>query len=108
MKVIDLVEKYGLEAVVLASPDREIVTGYCGDLLSVVMSSAPTDSAWLTVMNNVNVTAVASLTDVSCVIICGVSQIDEMLISKAKGNGVNVLSTDIDVYEMAVKLSKCL
>ena len=38
MKVIDLVEKYGLEAVVMASPDREIVTGYCGDLLSVVMS----------------------------------------------------------------------
>lgn len=105
MKVIDLVEKYGLEAVVMANPDREIVTGYCGDLLSVVMSEAPTDSVWLTVMNNVNVTAVASLTDVSCVVICGVNQIDEMLITRAKENGVNVLSSNKDVYNTAIDIA---
>lgn len=47
---------------------RKIQYGYCGDLLSWVMGRAKSGNAWITIMNNINVVAVASLADVTCVI----------------------------------------
>ena len=65
MTVTRLVDILDARIANLADGDREVVTCYCGDFLSNVMGKAPADSAWFTVMNNVNVCAVASLTDVS-------------------------------------------
>ena len=42
---------------------------FCCDLLSIAMSKAPADAAWVTVMGNRNTLAVASLADVSCIIL---------------------------------------
>ena len=44
------------------------ILGYAGDLLSWVMSHATAGDAWVTIMSNINVAAVASLTEVACVI----------------------------------------
>ena len=41
--------------------DREADRVFCCDLLSFVMGRAPADSAWVTVMGNVNAVAVAGL-----------------------------------------------
>ena len=40
---------------------REVAGGYCGDLLSWVMSRAQSGDVWFTVMGNVNSIAVAML-----------------------------------------------
>lgn len=104
MKVIDLVNKFDFEVVNLAEPDREIEAGYCGDLLSLVMSKAPTNSVWCTVMNNVNVAAVAALADISVVIVCEVKEIDKTLLERAKEKSINILRSDKDVYSVAVSL----
>ena len=48
---------------------RTISKIFCCDLLSIAMSKAPAESAWVTVMGNKNTIAVASLTDVSCIIL---------------------------------------
>ena len=48
---------------------RDVTGCYIGDLLSWVMGKAPAGSAWLTVMQNANVAAVAMLADVSCVLL---------------------------------------
>ena len=42
---------------------------YVGDLLSWVMARAQSGNVWITVMGNVNAIAVATLTDVCCIVL---------------------------------------
>jgi DRTGG domain. len=103
MKISELIKK--LNAIVVNLPDgydREITGGYCGDFLSFVMNRAPEGAAWFTVMTNVNVAAVAALSDVACTVICEGSVCDDALIQKAVSQGLCVLSTDLTVFD-AVK-----
>ena len=66
MTVGDIKEKLGLKALCENedSLSREVTGGYCGDLLSWVMSRAAAGDAWMTVMGNVNSIGVAALADI--------------------------------------------
>lgn len=108
MTVQALIDTLSLTVFHLADPEREITSGYCGDLLSWVMGRAPADGAWLTIMSNGNVAAVASLTDVACVLLAeGVSP-DPDLLTKARGHGVNLLGYGLGTFECAARLSELL
>ena len=88
----------------LPSPEREVKGCYIGDLLSWVMGRSCADDAWITIMSNENVIAVASLADISCVILAdGVIPGDDIL-KLAKEKEVNILSSKIPAYETAKKL----
>lgn len=106
MTVKDLSKLPGLRAAVLAEPDREIHGGYAGDLLSWVMGRAGADSAWATIMTNINVVAVASLADVSCVVICEGCALDEAAVKAAEDKSVNIIYADMPVYTFCGMLSK--
>ena len=69
MTVSEFAEKAGC-VVFSEGEEREIGSGYCGDFLSNIISRATDDCAWLTVMNYVNVAAVATLIDCACIILC--------------------------------------
>ena len=88
--------------------EREISTGYCGDLLSWVMGRAPQDSAWITVMNNNNVAAVAVLCDVSCIILAQGARPDEVLLGRAQQEGLCLLGSEQDAYSLCKALGECL
>ena len=105
MTVKGLAEKLGLEILTGdINLDREVNGGYCGDLLSWVMSKAQQDNAWITIMSNTNIVAVAVLTDVACVILCeGVSPEEECL-KKALEQEVAILKTSMSAFELAGKL----
>lgn len=105
MTVIQLAETVGLKIETMPQPEREVKGAYCGDLLSWVMGRASEDNAWLTIMTNINVIAVATLSDVSCVILCEGVTLDEELKNTAKEKGVNILISDKNSYETAVKIS---
>lgn len=94
--------------VLVQGEDREISRGYCGDLLSWVMGRAPQDSAWITVMTNINVAAVAVLCDVACVIFAQGAQPDATLRERAETEGLTLLATDDDIYAAAVALDRML
>ena len=80
MTVNELCEKCGFAAVALPDGDREVTGCYIGDLLSWVMGRAAADNAWITIMSNVNILAVASLADASCIILSeGVTVDDEII-----------------------------
>ena len=49
--------------------DREVQGAYCCDLLSWVMAHGAAGMAWVTVQTHMNVIAVATLHEMSCVII---------------------------------------
>ncbi|MDO4807291.1 MAG: DRTGG domain-containing protein [Coriobacteriales bacterium] len=104
MKVQDLLA-HGFGAVTLPDGDREIDGAYVGDLLSWVMGRAQMDNAWITIMSNVNVIAVASLADTSCVILAEGVTMSEDLIQTAQAKEINVLTSEEPIFETAVKLA---
>ncbi len=102
MTVKELLDKSGFQLLVEGDLSREIEKIYCCDLLSIVMSRAPSSCAWVTVMGNVNAAAVASLADMSCIILAEGAAADEVMLQKAKAQGINVLKTDLPVFEAAL------
>ncbi|MBQ1507112.1 MAG: hypothetical protein IIZ36_01650 [Ruminococcus sp.] len=108
MNVREFAERLDLKILVEGDLEREITGGYIGDLLSWVMGRAEEDSAWLTVMGNINSIAVATLADVSCIVLTENAALDADAKAKAEVHGVNILTTDENSYKTAVKLSKLL
>ena len=86
--------------------DREINGVYICDLLSWVMSHAKKGNAWITVMSHANVIAVASLLDLGCVIVPEDISMDQDALKKAEEEGIPVLSTSLNAYEIAVILNE--
>lgn len=68
MNVSDLVKALDLK-VVSKTTEKEVSGCYIGDLLSLAMSKVASGNVWITIQTNINVAAVASLTDAACVII---------------------------------------
>ncbi len=108
MTVKQLSSKAEFAPVLLADAEREINGAYCGDLLSWVMGRAQSDNAWITIMSNINVVAVASLSDVSCVILAEGVKLDEDALKAAKEKEINVLSCEKSAYEIAVLLGELI
>ncbi len=105
MKVADLIKIPEITPVFVADQNREITDVYIGDLLSWVMGRAPENSAWLTIMSNQNVAAVATLADTSAVVLVEGVTPDDTLLNVAKDKGINLFSYTLTAYELAVKLS---
>lgn len=108
LTVNELCKALNLSEINLSDGEREIKGVYCGDLLSWVMGKAQEDNAWITIMSNINVVAVASLSDVSCVILSEGVRLSDDAHSAAKSKNVNILSSDKSTYELAVSLSQVL
>ena len=108
MTVNELKEQLNLTPLVEDDYDREVTDCYIGDLLSWVMGRAPADSAWLTVLGNMNSIAVATLADTACIILVENAALDDNARQKAEMHGVNILTTPENSYSLAVKLSKLI
>ena len=104
MRVEEL-QAHGFEALSLPDGAREIDGVYIGDLLSWVMGRAQMDNAWITIMTNVNVLAVATLADTSCVILAEGVEMDDELVATAREKGVNVLRSSQPIFETAMQLA---
>ena len=105
MTVRELCENAGFETICMPDGDREVSGCYIGDLLSWVMGRAQEDNAWVTIMSNINVIAVASLSDVACVILAEGVTLDDELKATAEQKGINVLKTELPAFEAAQLLS---
>lgn len=92
----------GLE-IVCAGEDRVISGCYVGDLLSWVMGRAGPGQVWLTVMSNTNVAAVASMTEVACVVLCENAKADPELTERANNLGLPIFATEKSAYDIAVE-----
>lgn len=105
MTVKEIAEKAEFKILSMPDPDREVEGVYIGDLLSWVMGRAEESNAWITIMSNINVVAVASLADVSCVVLSEGVELTEDVLTAAKEKGINILSSSKPSYETAVTLS---
>ena len=104
----DCIEALGLEILCPGDADREITGGYCGDLLSWVMARAQSGNVWITVMGNVNAIAVATLTDVCCIVLTENAALDADAAKKAEMQGIPVYGCAANSYETAIQVHQLL
>ena len=106
MTVKELLELTDFTVLALPHPEMQIDGCYIGDLLSWVMGRANENNAWLTIMSNENVIAVATLAEISVVILCENVRPSAEIIELASDKGVNLLVSSRPIYETALMLSR--
>lgn len=110
MKTLDQIVK-ALEFEVLVEGDlstREVKSGYACDMLSWVMAHAQPTDIWMTILNSINVIAVAVLTECACVLLTEHVELPEDVAARARDKNVIVLRTRWSTYEACAKLADLL
>lgn len=106
MNLQSIIEK--LELTVFTTPTNfsgiTPTGGYSSDLLSCVMAGAKSGHIWITLQAHLNIVAVASLTEVSAIIITEGATPDQDVIDKANEQGVPLLSTKLGNYQICGQL----
>ena len=108
MTVHELSGRLGLEVLCEPDPDREVTGGYTGDLLSWVMGNAESGDAWITIMSNNNIVAVAVLADPSCVILTEGVRPDPGVQELAEQKGINLFTTEESSFYIGAKVAALL
>lgn len=104
MKVSDIQNELGFKLLTnKIEDDREISGLYCSDLLSWVMANAKNGNVWVTVQIHNNILAVASLLDLSCIVIPENIVVEDSIVEKANEEGIAMFSTELATYDVFKK-----
>lgn len=76
------------------------------DVLSYVMHKGNPGQIWVTHHVHPNIVAVALLKDFAAVIIAGGGKPDEESIIRAQDEGVKLLTTSLQAYDVAIEIAK--
>ena len=108
MTVKELAEHFGYDIVCMPEPDRDVTGGYAGDLLSWVMGRAESGDVWVTIMSNLNIIAVASLADPSCIVLSEGVELDDGVKERAEQQSVNILKSSKDTFSVCAEIATVL
>jgi hypothetical protein len=108
MTVKELANRFGYEVVCMPEPDREVTGGYAGDLLSWVMGRAESGDAWVTIMSNLNIVAVASLADPSCIVLSEGVTLDDGVKERAEQQSVNIVKSSKNTFSVCAEIAAAL
>ena len=101
MKVPELVDKLGLKVLSGANGlDREIDGCYVSDLLSDVMGNAMEGNIWITLQTHKNVMAVASLKEMSCIILVKNLVPNDETIEQSNDEDLPILQTSLSTFDI--------
>jgi len=84
--------------------DAEVSGAYTSDLLSDVMANAKEGGALITIQAHKNTVAVASLVNISVLIICNSRPLPDDMLAAAKDEGIAVLLTKENQFTVSGKL----
>ncbi len=104
MNCLELAEKLKLTPMCEKDEKIEIEGVYIGDLLSIVMSKAKKNYAWITIQTHINIVAVAELLELSCIIVVENMEVDDDTLNKAKELNIPIFKTSESAYQMACKM----
>ena len=94
--------------VVCGDTNKEWSGVYVGDLLSRAMSRVKEDNIWVTIMSNVNVIAVATLTEPAAVVLAEDVSLQDDALEGAKENSITVLRSPLSAYEICARLHEII
>lgn len=104
MTVKDLYDAQVFELINKGELDKKISNPFCCDLLSMAMSKLPANSAWVTIMGNMNTIAVAALMEVSCIILAEGVELDKDSLKKAEDQEITIFYTDMPIFQASLKV----
>lgn len=84
--------------------DRIPQSAYVSDLLSDVMGKAQADMLWITSQVHKNIVAVASLKDLSAIVVVNERNVDADVLEHAGEEGVVILASGMPAFETAGRL----
>ena len=100
MKVRELVEKLNLTVFSGHSGlDADIKGGYTSDLLSDEMGNSDEGMVWITLQTHKNIMAIASLKELSAVIIVKGLAPEEATLAQSNEEGIPLLGTNEQAFE---------
>ena len=109
MNVSELIERLELKLLTKKEYKERSVDGcYIGDLLSWVMGRAGSGDVWITIMNNVNIVAVASLTECACILLAEGVKVEQEIIDRADSQDIIIVSSKKTSYELAAAVNKLI
>ena len=92
--------------VLCGETDKTFLGVYAGDFLSRAMSRVEFDCIWVTIMANVNVIAVATLTEPAAIVLAEDVVLQEDALKAAIENGLTVLSSPLSTYDICVAIGQ--
>jgi hypothetical protein len=84
--------------------DTELTGAYTSDLLSDVMANARDGGALITIQAHKNTVAVATLVNISLIVVCNSRPIPEDMIPAARDEGVAIIRTRENQFTVSGKL----
>lgn len=105
MTVLEFVQQngYSLISGITGAADKSISGVYICDLLSMAMAGVKDGNLWITVHTNINIVAVASLTNAACVVIPEAIPVEEITVKRAEEQGVILIQAPHASYEIAIR-----
>jgi predicted transcriptional regulator len=109
MKITEIVQKLNLKIVSGQNGlENEATGGYVSDLLSDVIGNAKDGQIWITLQTHQNIIAVASLKDISAVIIVKGAVPEADTVEKSNIENIPLLLTDKDTFNITGRLFELL
>ena len=105
MKLEEAVNKLEIKKVTgFFDGERTISGAYTSDLLSDVMANVKKDNLWITLQTHLNIVAVATLKEITAIIIVLNKEIDKDTLEKAEAEKITILKTPLTAYQVSGKL----
>ncbi|MDR0784379.1 MAG: hypothetical protein LBE74_00640 [Treponema sp.] len=104
MTITEIAAALGAEVVQDEFEDVEITGAYTSDLLSDVIANAKEGGALVTIQAHKNTVAVATLVNVSAIIICNARPLPDDMLSAAKDEGIAVIRSRENQFTISGKL----
>ena len=105
MKLVDLADSLDLALAAAAGHlGNEVTGGYASDLLSDVIANCQAGSIWITLQVHVNIVAVASLKEMSGIVLINGRQPDDDTAQKAEAEGIPILVSKLPAFELIGRL----
>ena len=106
MNMSDIAEGLELTALTVSGDlkRKEITSAYQSDLLSCVMGGGGEKSLWITLINNINIVAVAKLLDIPAIIVTENALPEEATLERAKTEGISIFLSQKGNFQVAGEL----
>ena len=105
MKLKEIVKELNLKVITgVSCLEREITGGYASDLLSDVIANSKDSNIWVTLQIHQNIVAVASMKNLSGIILVNAREPEKDTIEKAKQENITIMVSNLPAFEVIGRL----
>lgn len=105
MKLQELINSLSLEVKTASSNlTNDVTGGYVSDLLSDVIANSKEGNVWITLQTHQNIVAVATLKELSGIILVNNRTPDKETLKKAENEGLPIMVSHLPAFEIVGRL----